>query len=341
LTTWVLKLSRIIALGALLLRTEPAWAEGGGEQAEKLFREGAAALKGGELERACSLLAQSNAIDPAIGTLGLLALCHERQGRIATAVLEYRSAALLARAANQTERAEVGTARADELAPQVSHLELSLPDQPHDMSVTVGGRLLSATELTMPLPLDPGPIMVQIAAVGFESRSETAIIAPGGATTQLLVAELTPLAAESPTPKSAPPIFLASGPPNGHQRAIPASAQGPAVDADNGASTARWLTMGTGVLGLGAGGLFGVLALSSNAQARSHCTGNECDATGVARRSTALREATASTIAFAVGAVAVGASVVLFLGSAHRPARVVTDVRATPGGGVLWVRGAF
>jgi hypothetical protein len=323
-------LSRIAALSALLAYAAPALAQGDSAAvAEKLFREGAAALKHGEVERACGLLGQSNTLDPAIGTLGLLALCHERQGRIATAVVEYRTVASLARSANQPERAQIGAARAEELAPKVSHLELSIPDHPRGMSVVVGGKLLDETDLKAPLALDPGAVVVQISAVGFESRTETALIAPDGSTTALLVPELTPLPSAQPAPA---PVFAA--PPTPH-RAAPAANAEPAV------SPATWVALGTGAAGIAVGGFFGALALSNNAQASHHCVGNECDAIGVSLRSTALHRATASTVAFAVGGVALGASVVLYVTREREAPRVTADVRATPNGGLLSLGGSF
>src|SRR5512140_3616222 len=44
-------------------------------RAEQLFREAREAMSRGENERACRLFAESNALDPADGTLANLAMC--------------------------------------------------------------------------------------------------------------------------------------------------------------------------------------------------------------------------------------------------------------------------
>ncbi|MCC6559021.1 MAG: hypothetical protein IT372_39360, partial [Polyangiaceae bacterium] len=54
-------------------------------RAEALFQEGKRLLEEGRVAEACARLAASEAIDPTVGTLGLLAACHEQEGRIATA----------------------------------------------------------------------------------------------------------------------------------------------------------------------------------------------------------------------------------------------------------------
>ena len=50
--------------------------------ADALFNEGTALLKAGKLDEACGKLAESQSTEPAIGTLGLLAYCHEQSGKL-------------------------------------------------------------------------------------------------------------------------------------------------------------------------------------------------------------------------------------------------------------------
>jgi hypothetical protein len=329
----VSKLFRIAAFSALLAHALPALAQGGDSAAaEKLFRDGATALKRGDVDRACTMLAQSNTIDPAIGTLGLLALCHERQGRTATAAREYRTVASLARSANQPERAQIAGARADDLAPHVSHLELALPDHPSNLVVEVGGQLVPVADLKAPLALDPGAVVVRISADGFESRTEMAVIAADGSTTELLVPELKRVAV--------PPADIVLAEPEPARHPVAAVPPSPRPERAQG-SPATWVAAGVGTAGLVFGGVFGVLALSSNSRASSHCTGNDCDETGVALRASALHEATASTIAFAAGAAAIGASLVLYVTTDHEAPSVAADLRATPNGGLLSLHGCF
>ncbi len=318
------KLSGIASLCALFACARPALAQDDTARAEKLFRDGGAALKRGEVDLACDLLDKSNTLDPAIGTLGLLALCHERQGRIATSVAEYRTVASLARSANQPERAQIASARADELGPHVSHLELALPDAPSAIALTVGGKPLARANAAAPIPLDPGAVLVEARAPGFQPYSETVTIAVDGATTQLLVPELTRLAEPISAPPKREPHFERDATPR----------------AQNEVPTAVWATLGVGVVGLGVGGFFGVRALSTNAESSAHCAGNACDAAGVDLRQTALHQATISTVACVVGAAGMATSIVLYATREREAPRVAASLSASPTE-LVSLRGSF
>src|SRR5262249_20609862 len=53
----------------------------------------------GNFTEACGLLEKSDRLEPMVGTLGLLASCHEKLGRVATARREFLETAERARAA--------------------------------------------------------------------------------------------------------------------------------------------------------------------------------------------------------------------------------------------------
>lgn len=148
----------------------------GASEASVLFEKGRRELERGETDRACVTLAESDRLEPTVASVGLLAACHERQGRLATAMREYRETARRAEAAND-ERAEFARKRADRLVSEVPRLTVRVPKD-EALTVKVNGTTYGLTALT-DLTLDPGT--VEIVAEGPARREPwktTVILSP-------------------------------------------------------------------------------------------------------------------------------------------------------------------
>jgi hypothetical protein len=107
----------------------------------------------------------------------------------------------------------------------------------------------------------------------------------------------TPVAAPAPAERPAPPLAPPSEP------SAPGKTQ----------RIASYALAGAGVIGIGVGSAFGLMASSSYNQARTDC-GTGCSATSKAQseKSSADTDATVSTVAFVAGGAALVAGVVLF-----------------------------
>ena len=84
-----------------------AHAQTGEAVAESLFRDGKQLFQSDDFEHACPKLAQSYQIDPAGGTALLLAICYEKQGRLASAWARYNDALVLAKRDAREDRARL------------------------------------------------------------------------------------------------------------------------------------------------------------------------------------------------------------------------------------------
>jgi hypothetical protein len=296
----------------------PAAAEGA-RSADALFNEGAALLKAGRLEEACGKLAESQSVEPAIGTLGLLAYCHEQSGKLATAMREYSEVAELAHLASQAEREQVARDRVAALAPRVTRLAVALSAPTDGVEVYLDARRLGASELGTSTPVDPGSFELVVTANGFEPWRQALTIPADGSTLRVVVPRLvrvTPVAAAAPIQ------------------------QGPAPSPERGPRRpAAWASLGVGALGFAFGGYFGLSAIAARSEAKPHCDGNRCDQTGVDARERAIDRARFSTIGFAVGAVAAGAGAILLFTDRSEQPRQQASVTPLPGGAAFkWER---
>src|SRR5688572_16417056 len=141
---------------AIALLTWSGSALGDPATAEALFRDGRRLLDEGRYDEACSKLAESQAQDPASGTLINLALCYEKQGRLATAWAHYRSAAVLARKDGRADRVATAEQKTAELEGRVPHLVLHAAEPRSGMEARWGSVRMGAGAFDTPIPVDPG-----------------------------------------------------------------------------------------------------------------------------------------------------------------------------------------
>lgn len=198
-----------LALLLLLPQTAGAQTETRAAVAEALYRQARDLMAAGDYEKACPKFAESQRLDPATGTLLNLASCHEKQGRLASAWLEYSDAAVAARRDQREDRVEYAQSRALSLEPKLSRLTLLLAadaDEP-ELSIELDGASVGRAVVGAPTPVDAGTHTVRASAPGKKSWSQSILIGAEAAQQSLTIPKLElapPDAAATPaTPPSA------------------------------------------------------------------------------------------------------------------------------------------
>lgn len=250
----------------------PTIAASRGALAEQRFRQGRAAMEAGRYDAACIEFAESQRLDPGLGTLLNLALCHEKQGRVASAWAEFVEAKGLALQQQRRDREAFAQTHITALEPQLPRLSVVgvQPDAVVTMDGTVVGR---GTALAARMPVDPGAHEIRVTAPGAKAWTAHVQLELGRAQT-LRVPALQRLTIPS-APTLTPGIVL-------------------------GGTSAVSLALGFG---------FGAAAMVAKSSADQSCPNNACTAEGWAAQQRYERQAAVSTIAVGVGvagAVATG-----------------------------------
>lgn len=305
--------------------------------ANALFDEGKRLMQAGKYAEACTKFADSQRLDPGVGTILNLAACYEKNGQMASAWSAYRAAAAAARDKGQTAREQAARESVARLEPGLAKVIVTVTPQPDDASLNVmlDGVAIPTGLRGLPSPVDPGNHKVEASGTGKKPWSKSFAIA-GAGTTPVLV----------PVLESAPVQAQASQPAAG---SAPAPASGPPMDAEprDGKSqrTVALIVGGVGVVGVGLGTAFGLMAKSANADSEPLCNARDmCTTQGSDYRDSAISKAAISTVAFSIGGAGLLGGAILWITAPRaqeRGAQVSVVPTFSPDGAGLFARGSF
>lgn len=282
-------------------------------KADALFREGRTLLDQKKYEEACPKLAESQRLEPGAGTLLALALCHEGQGKTATARKELEEAAALGRKNGRAELAKAAEKRAAAMEPQLSKLVVRMPEASADYEVQLDGERVGRDAIGAPIAVDPGEHKAEVTAKGKAPRTYVVRLS-GPGVVEIVVDKLEdahkPSLAAAPAPASAADRSETKGPP----AMANVEAEPPVTESNagsrGGAQRAIGLTLGgLGIAGLAVGGYFGSRAVSEHNEAGRACASGPCpEAQDANDRSkdaarTAVISATAGFVAVGIGTI--------------------------------------
>lgn len=281
----------IAALLVALTLGSRAQADDATVKADTLFNEGNALAAAGRYAEACPKLAESQRIEPAVGTQFNLADCYEHLGRTATAFGLFTDVARIARAAGKFERERLAKERALALEPRLPHVRITPRAPAAGLEIKVDDNVIPREKWSSAVPIDPGRHTVTASAPNRTPWSGNAEAAEGK-TTDLAIPELV-----DPTPPR------------------------PVAEARPRSSTQRTLAIaigGAGIAALAVGGIAGAMSLSARGSAEEACPAAtyafRCPTVqGADDWNSATTAGNVSTIGFVVAGVVLAGAAILWL----------------------------
>jgi serine/threonine-protein kinase len=314
--------------------------------AETLFQQGRALLQEGKVSEACPKLAESHRLDPATGTLVALALCHEQEGKLASAWAEFNDAEGRSRQEGRQDREALAKERAAALLPRLSSLTVDVSPEAAGIAgleIRVDGNPLARPAWGVAVPTNGGEHRIEATAPGKTPWSQSLTLANERDLKRVSVPALAAAGATPVvpvvTPKPVQPVEPAKPTPDSTP---------PKDDGSRPWGTMEWTGVAVGsagVIALAAGGIFLASALDSKSNADCDAD-NVCEsADDVQATSDAVSRANTATIFGIAGAVLAGTGVTLFVvgrSNARSSARAPTaSVAVGPQGAELRLNGSF
>ena len=307
------RLSKPAALAGLvtLAAESPTFAQGQDSAAsETLFRDGKRLLDQKDYERACPKLAESFRLEPATGTLLALAMCHEGQGRIATAWAEYADAAARARREGRPDREQAAREWAGALESRLSTMTISVSDaaaKTAGLEVKRDGVVVGTGAWGTAVPVDPGEHVIEAVAPGKKPWTRTVAVRAASSRETLMVPALEDVSRSQPLPVE-----------EGKRGISPLQQTGLVFG-------------GLGVVALGVGTFYGLQAIRKNDNSKAGCDDTGCDPAAKQERLEARTAGNVSTFSFiGGGALVIGGAVMYFAGASSAPKH---GVRVLPAAG--------
>ncbi|MGO8995912.1 MAG: hypothetical protein ACLQVI_21575 [Polyangiaceae bacterium] len=257
--------------------------------AEMLFFTGKGMMGDGRIPQACQKFAESYRLDPAAGTLLNLAVCHEKEGKIASSWGEFRQALAEAKRANRQDRIDLAEEAIKRIEPDLPFVAINVPAgvKVAGLEIRRNGVPLQAGAWDTELPIDPGTNEILVTAPLYKPETKTVTIDKKQHLSVTIDAlELAPVF------KPPPPYWTS-------ERKLGAG-----------------LLVGGAVVAI-VGGVFGGLALSEKSTSDQNCPTQDgqlrCTTTGANAMSTAQTDAWVADFGIGIGAAAIVVGGVMIL----------------------------
>lgn len=205
---------KIVALFLCSLLATPAFAATENEQAaQAAFDEALKLMKLKRYAEACSHLARSQELDPAMGTQFRLAECYEKLGRFASAYDQYMAVADAAKSDKQIKRESVARSRAATIENKVARLTIDISPSVaalKGVEIRRDGLAVPKSSWGQPVTVDLGDHVVTVSAPN-RTPFERKFWADAQSKLVISVAALDSQKRDAPATRSKIPVFIMGG----------------------------------------------------------------------------------------------------------------------------------
>jgi hypothetical protein len=247
-----------LAIAALVFARRAAADDTDRQIAQQLFDEGRVLLDAGKVAEACPKFAESQRLDPGGGTLLNLALCHEREGKTATAWGEYRDALGQAVQDDRKDREAFAREHIDALAPKLVRVVVVVPPgvAANKPEIMLDRSKLPDAAWGSAIPVDPGEHRISATATYYRPWATTLTASEPGKTYTVEVP-----AGEAP-----------DACPSGHVRVKDACVAVTSEPPRSKRSTAFWVVLGSSGALAAASLVTGIVAYDADRYVKDNCS---------------------------------------------------------------------
>ena len=332
-----------------------ARANGAQEQqlAQALFDEARRLMDKKRYGEACPKLAESQRLDPGGGTLLNLAICHEKEGKLATARNDYDEALAVAVKDGRKDRQLIARERLVAVDKSVPRLSVVVPlaSDTEDLEVKLDGLVLHRAAWGVATPVDPGAHVLEASAPSRTPWTTSIVIEIA----QKKSVDVPALALVPPLPSQGAPSVPAGGP---APVIVVGAGEPPAVfvEPSTGEATTTptepatprhanpvfYTALIVTVVSAGASAVTGVLALGAKSDAKSAgCVPDRNYCPNQAAYDTAGRATSMAWVSTITLGVAVAAAITMIAAPARVSSKPALGAGIGPGTGSLELSGVF
>lgn len=335
-SAWRSRLAASLVASSAVVFGGRARAQGAADPAaaQALFDDAKRLMDAGHFAEACPKLAESERLDPGGGTTLVLAMCHEGEGKIATAWANYTQAVAEARRDRRSDREKAATAKVNALAPRLSRVRIVADKAAPGLEIKRDGVTVGQAQWATPLPIDPGTYAFDATAPGRKPWHGTLKVEGEGKVFDVLVPPL------ETAPVEANP---APSPAGGEAKRVTSPA--PTNDEGSNRLLVTGIVGGASVLTLGVGLVVGLTAQTKWNSTTSSCPNGRCPTQAlVDQGKSAGSRADVATVLVGIGAAGLVTAGVLYFAwptKSSSSEAVAIAPYAAPGGAGVFVRGAL